>query len=115
MSGISQGRVIPRVGASFASVLSVAGAFTIVPAASNVRGLILRSIVYRPLAGQGSVYHATTAPTGVQDTARSMLMSTLGNTVQFLPPMGLLIPAGDGLFAYDSAAGNLVCVTYDLL
>ncbi len=115
MSGIAQGRVIPRVGGSFASVVSVAGAFTIVSAASNVRGLILRSIVYRPATGQASVYYATSAPTGLQDTARAMLVSTLGGTIQFLPPLGLFIPAGNGIFAYDSAAGNLVCVTYDLL
>lgn len=112
-------RALNAAGASFVHVsLTSAGATTLIAAATNVRGLIIRSMAFDLVAVDFALYHDTAAPTGINDLAKFKFWQWEDAKTWASPhlPLPYLIPAGDGLFAYTGGAGSPVAsIGYNLL
>lgn len=106
------------LGGSFGHYGLAPGAVSVlVAAAANTKGLILRHLAVYCVGGGVSVYANPLPPTAITDgAARAILLWNNGvNTLPGHLPLPMLVPAGSGLFAWSTNAGNTLSVGYDLL
>ena len=108
---------VTHIGSSFIhTACNNAASTTLIAAASNTGGMVLRWLGFTHLAtGNCGVYVSPTAPTGVADTTRRRIALSWSGTIAYEHmQFPLFIPAGEGLFAFASAAGMFVTAGYDL-
>lgn len=97
-------RAINSVGASFGMVAANGAAQTLLAAASNVNGAILRWASAQCVSAVSAIYVGTAAPSGVSDaTKRRLLIAWAGSTF-FHTQSGLYLPAGIGIFAVANSS-----------
>ncbi len=116
MSGISEGRVLHRVGTSFSTAApGAATAATLLSPAANVRGAILRTV---NVTSGGSdfvtIWADTAAPSNVNDLTKRRIgvFNSNGSAVLQLP---IFIPAGVGIYGMSNVASSAMYISYDLL
>jgi hypothetical protein len=106
---------LSMLGGSFAMVAASGAAQTLLAAATNVNGAVLRWGMVSSVGAATALFVATTAPTGLHDvTRRRLLIAQSLPLATFFSPLD--IPAGLGIFAFSSAAAadSLIGAGWDL-
>jgi len=104
-----------QIGASFAVLHnSPLGASTLISAASNTGGCVVRTLWSQHSASQHTL-SIHTVPLTALGQGKPLSSAYNGAAVPFYHPPNLLIPAGNGLYYYSATTGNSVACTFDLL
>lgn len=119
LNPLPNGQQANKLGGSFFSnaALTAGAAVTVVTAASNVNGVILRKNGYLFNAGSARVVvtAGTVAPTSATSNA-CLLMAGSGATSAALSSGDLFLPAGQGLYVWaDGGATSGAFLNYDVL
>jgi hypothetical protein len=102
-------------GASFAgSVSGAAGSTTVVAPGSNVNGIIVRSALVSGGSTEVGLMTGAAAPTSITSNA-CILLGAGASAVSATLNRDIWVPAGQGLYIYQSAAGGFIWnVAYDI-
>ncbi len=100
------------MGASSSMGNTASGAITIVAPASNVNGIVIRAAALAAGSTATSVIcGGTSAPSSV--TSNPAVLTSYGGALAILP-REIFLPAGQGLYVYNSALANVANLTYDI-
>ena len=112
-----------RVGASVIGAANAASAVTLLAPASNPKGLIIRTISQPPQGSSNNIvlYVGTSAPSGTNDITKARINysnSVSGAAAAFSTdkcPLPIMVPAGQGIYSFATAAAGETVITYDAL
>lgn len=107
------------IGKNFATIAPKGVAQLVAPSA-NTNGIVIRTCFCNPQNGTVNLVAATSAPSGISDTSKSIIFSGNGNTTtgsntQIFIPKPLYIPKGLGLWVATSANAGVIALTWDIL
>lgn len=104
-----------QIGASYYGGTVGSGTTTLVSAASNTGGLIVRTAWFNASSGNGTLFADTAAGSAYNDYTKRALWTLAGtNPTEMWPIKDLYIPSGNGLFLVNTST-FYVQLTYDLL
>jgi hypothetical protein len=109
-----------RIGATrYGLSAAGAGSNTIVAPASNVNGLVLRSICIEiSVGGAGNdlgVFADTAAPANWNDVTKNRIIALKPLNTLSMPELNVFLPVGFGLYWYSDLAGQRLWCSYDIL
>jgi hypothetical protein len=97
-------------GSFFNANVTASASTTVLAAASNVNGVVVRGCFLTGASGVG-LFTGTTAPTSL--TSNQAVHVTVGASVPL--PREIFLPAGQGLWVWCGATAEQVAVNYDIL